>query len=275
MGNLGQKSRAAILAAYAIFLASLWGVSGYWAWNERALTLATADRQLAQITTAVAEQTLGWLRLLKISLVLADHWVGEHSGADPGTSSEMLKLISSTRNISNNLVDIRMVTRAGGLVYVGGKASAPLADVADREYFRAQQNSTTRGFYIARPVKSRVTGKWGIPISYPVSDPASRIGVVFGALELDRVAPQHEKERIKPGGSISLIRADGQFLSRVPFDESYMTRTLAGTANFEGPMRHMEEGVLHSGGAHASSELRLPHWPAEPQGLHGGRRTGA
>jgi len=252
-----QRNRAAAVTAYLLFLVALWGVSGYWAFTERAVTLAAADRQLSQITTAVAEQTLGWLRLLKLSLIGADHWITVNPGVDPATSRDFKHLAEATRNISGGLVDMRMVTRTGGLRYIGAKDSAPLADVTDREYFRAQQNPDTRGFFIALPVQSRVTGKWGIPISYPVSDPASRTGVLFGALEFDRIAPLHEQERLKPGGSIALIRTDGRFISRVPFDEAYMTKTVAGSSNFLGPMLTGGEGVLHSDGSQVDGVARL------------------
>jgi len=257
MNALGRKSRGGILAAYVLFLVVLWGVAAALALNERSLILAAADRHLAQVTTAVAEQTLGWLRLLKVSLVMVDHWVGEHPDVDPGTSPGMKSLGTTAKGVSNNLVDIRMVTRKGGLIYTGGTASAPLADVSDREYFRAQQNSTTRGFYIARPVKSRVTGKWGIPISFPVGSAASGLGVLFGALEFDKIIPLHEAERPKPGGSISLIRTDGQFLSRVPFDESYMTKNVSGVDNFTKRMLEERDGVLHSDGSQVDGVSRI------------------
>jgi len=257
MGTKSRKNRASILAAYVLFLAALWGVAAAWAISERNQTLEAADRHLSEITFAVAEQTLGWLRLLKMSLVAADHWVSEHASVEPGTSSELKSLFATTKEISGNLVDIRMVTRAGGLVYTGGKTNAPLADVSDREYVRAQQNSTTRGFYIARPVKSRVTGKWGLPISYPVSAQASSLGVLFGALEFDKITPLHESERPKPGGSISLIRTDGNFLFRVPFGESYMAKNVSQAENFSRRMLVEWSGVIHSDGSQVDGVSRL------------------
>jgi diguanylate cyclase (GGDEF)-like protein len=257
MSSLGRKGRAFILASHVLFLITLWGVAAFWAITDRSLTLAASERQLGQITTAVAEQTLGWLRLVNLALLNAEQWISENPRQDPGTSPEFRHLVESTRSVSGNLSDIRLVTKKGGLAHVGGKASAPLVDVSDREYFRVQQDQATRGFYIAQSVKSRVTGKWGIPFSFPVSNPAAETGVVFGAMELDRIIPLHEKERPKPGGSIALIRTDGRFLSRVPFDEAYMTRTLAGTEVFDELVLRQEGGVLHHDGSNIDGVPRL------------------
>ncbi len=251
------SERRSILAGFALFMVTLWAVCGLWAWTERELTLRAAERHLSEVTTAVGEQTLGSMRLVRMSLSVADQWIREHPGQDPASSPGFQALAKATHDITQGLVDLRMVTREGGLRYVGDKPGTVRADVSDREYFQVQQDPALRGFHLGRPVKSRVTGRWGIPVSYPVGDERSSIAVLLGALELDRLSELHEKERHKPGGSISLIRADGVFLSRVPFDEEFMGRNLSGSPLFRNRVLVEDHGVFVSDGARLDGVERL------------------
>lgn len=66
------SERRSILVGFALFLVTLWVVCGLWAWTERELTLRAAERHISEVSTAVGEQTLGWMRLLKLSLAAAD-----------------------------------------------------------------------------------------------------------------------------------------------------------------------------------------------------------
>lgn len=257
MGLRKGGERRVILAGYALFVACLWTVCALWAWTERELTMDAAERHVAGVTTAVGEQTQGWMRLAKVSLGAANHWIAEHPGQDPANSGGFRKLVQATREGTRGLVDIRMVTRSGFLRYVGDASGGPQAEVSDREYFQAQQDPSRSGFHLGSPVKSRVTGRWGIPVSIPVSDEHSDIGVLFAALELDRIGELHERERLKPGGSIALLREDGVFLSRVPFDESFMNASLAGSPIFQDRMLGGEHGVFLSDGQRLDGVERL------------------
>ncbi len=251
------SERRAILVGFALFVSTLWVVCALWAWTEREMTMAAAKRHITEVTTAVGEQALGWMRLSKVSLGVADLWISEHPGQDPASSRGFQKLVQATREGSHGMVDIRMVTRSGGLRHVGDRPGQPQADVTDREYFQAQQDPSRRGFHLGSPVKSRVTGRWGIPISIPVSDERSDIGVLFAALDLDRISALHERERLKPGGSIALLRDDGIFLSRVPFDESFMRASLADSPLFQKMMLAEEHGLFLSDGLRLDGVERL------------------
>lgn len=257
MGVRKGSERRVILVGYGLFVACLWTVCSLWAWTERELTMAAAERHVAEVTTAVGEQTQGWMRLVKVSLRMADLWISEHRGQDPATSRGFRQLVQTTRDATHGLVDLRLVTRSGGLRYVGDGTDFPQADVSDREYFQAQHDPARRGFHLGSPVKSRVTGRWGIPVSIPVSDARSDIGVLFAALELDRIGALHERERLKPGGSIALLRDDGIFLSRVPFDESFMQASLADSPLFRERVLVEEHGVFLSDGRMLDGVERL------------------
>ena len=230
-------------------LLSMWGLIGYWSWSQRQSELASNAVVLAQLTTAVEEQTLRMFKQAETSLVVGGLWMAEHPHLDPASAPGFIQLIEQCRQLSDGLLDFRMVTRAGGLVYIPRLAPDPLANVADRDYFSMQMDPATRGFFIAAPLISRVTGKWGIPVSIPIDDAGGDIGVMFSAIELDRFAGVLEAERLKPYGSIALYRSDGVVLFRAPHDEKLIGTSIASTKSWAEHFARNEREVFLSDGS--------------------------
>ena len=109
-----------------------------------------------------------------------------------------------------------MVTRDAKLAYIPKRPDAAVTDVSDRDYFLVQSVPVTQGFYVAKAVFSRVTHKWGIPVSMPASNHEGRIAVLFGAIELERMEKLQAPLLNDSGSSIAILRSDGFVLSRVP-----------------------------------------------------------
>lgn len=208
-------------------LVCLWLFAGLWAWREYDTTLNRNAQVLTQLSVVVKEQTRGLFKQAETSLVVARRWMHDNPREDPGTHPQFIALVDELRKTSNGLLDLRMVTRSGVLRYIPDRGQAKQTLVADRDYFRAQSDSATRGFVVAAPVKSRVTGKWGIPISIPVDKAGGEIGVLFVAVELDRIAGSFEAARLKPNGTIAIFRADGVTMLRSPFDEGTIGKSIA------------------------------------------------
>ncbi len=225
--QLHGLDRKIVVTLVGSLLLSLWCFVGFWSWWERSSILATNARVLQQLTIAVHEQTRGLFRQAETALAVASHWMAENPGKDPGTSAGFVTLIDRLRQTSDGVIDIRLVSRDGILRYVPDQGQARRTDVSDRDYFRAQADLSTRGLYVARPVVSRVTGKWGIPISLPVTRAGGEVAVVFAAIELDRIAASFEAERVKPRGTIVILREDGTLMFRSPLDEQAISTAIA------------------------------------------------
>ncbi len=238
-------------------LPALWGFVGYWSWSQHQSVLASSATLLDQIASAAEEQTVRLFKHAETSLMVANHWMGDHPDIDPGQAASFITLIDELRQISNGLLDIRMVSKTGGLYYIPKRGTQPLADVSDRDYFRAQQNSRTRGFYIADPLISRVTGRWGIPVSVPVERAGGNIGVLFAAMELDRIATTFDAERIKPSGAISIMRDDGTFLFRIPAENAIIGHSIVGTSSWDKHISLGLRGVYFSDGSAVGMPARL------------------
>lgn len=250
-------NRRLVVGLLGALLLALWGFVAYWSWSQRAKTIAANTSLVEQLTSAVEEQTLRLFKQAETSLVVTRHWMAEHPETDPSLAPTFISLTDRLRTISEGLLDIRLVSRQGGLFYIPKRGHKPLADVTDRDYFMAQSDPKTRGFFIGKPVISRVTGKWGIPVSMPVDVAGGDISVVFVAMELDRIGKTFEAERIKPDGAISIMRADGTFLFRVPAGANIIGQSIADTPSWKNHISAAERGTYYSDGTAVGTPPKL------------------
>ncbi|HRY53981.1 MAG TPA: ATP-binding protein [Spirochaetia bacterium] len=173
--------------------------------------------RLAQSASADFHEKLERIRLF---FRIADLWLAAQPEADPRTDPAFGRLVDSFRSSMGNKLDIRLISAAGGLYYVPAASPEPLADLRDRDYYRAQLDPAIRGFYIGKPVVGRVTGLLTIPVAYPISRGNAGMAVLFAALALPDIEATYEPIRPKPNGSLAITRGDGLLLARVPLDEA-------------------------------------------------------
>ncbi|CAA7618692.1 ATP-binding protein [Magnetospirillum sp. SS-4] len=250
-------NRRLVIGLLGALLLALWGFVAYWSWSQRQHVMQTSTVLLEQLTSAVEEQTIRLFKQAEISLEVSRLWMGDHPNLDPGEAPAFIALVDRLRLISEGLLDLRMVNRAGGLHYIPKRGPRPLADVSDRDYFKAQSDPTSRGFFVGDPVISRVTGKWGIPVSIPIDKGGGNIGVLFAAMELDRIARTFEAERLKPDGAISIMRTDGTFLFRVPAGQNIIGRSIAGTPSWDNHISVALRGTYYSDGTAVGTPPKL------------------
>lgn len=250
-------NRRLLVGLLGVLLLALWAFVGYWSWSQHRKVTESGIRMLEQLTSAVEEQTLRLFKQAETSLVVTRHWMAEHPKDDPGLSPAFIGLTDRLRAVSEGMLDIRMISRQGGLFYIPKRGSKPLADVSDRDYFRAQADPAKQGLFIGNPLISRITGKWGIPVSMAVEQSGGDIGVVFVAMELDRIAKTFEAERPKPDGAISIMRADGTFLFRTPTGNAIIGQNIAGTPSWDNHISKAARGTYYSDGSAVGTKPKL------------------
>ncbi|MBI3446524.1 MAG: PAS domain-containing protein [Magnetospirillum sp.] len=255
--RIRPSNRRIMVGLLGVLLLALWGFVAYWSLSQRQSVLASTTTILEQLTSAAEEQTLRLFKHAETSLGVGAQWMAEHSDIDPNMAPGFVSLIDHLRRMSDGMLDIRMVTRDGGLFYIPRRGPKPLADVSDRDYVMAQQRQDTRGFFIGNPVVSRVTGKWGIPVSVPLDKAGGDINVLFGAIELDRIAKTFDAERIKPLGSIAILRTDGTFLFRVPLEDHVIGLSIAETNSYTEHYARNAKGVFPSKSQFVDGKWRL------------------
>lgn len=208
------------VASMLLALIAMWSLLAYFLIASRDSAIASEKRILERMAKSQQEQAHHLFSFLSFFLISADQWFVLHPNADPLHDPSFLKIVAAFKEKTNGMIDIRFVSQEGGLFYIGQTGSQPLAHVADRDYFQAQMQPQTRGMFIAKPVLSRVTGLWGLPISYPLQARPNGMAVIFAAIENRALEQPYEAERPHPRGSISLVHRDGTLLFRTPHDNA-------------------------------------------------------
>lgn len=157
---------------------------------------------------------------------MLDDWIDKNPDKDPRFDPEFNKMVETYREHTKKNMDIRMVTPDGKLFYFPSKTDKPLADVKDREYYKAHIEKDVNGIYFAEPVLSRVTGKWGIPISYKVKSKNDRVFILFGAIEFSTLDELFQGISDDYGRKIIIVREDEKILYRRPFDEQMVGKSI-------------------------------------------------
>ncbi|WP_342720592.1 diguanylate cyclase [Acidovorax sp. FHTAMBA] len=93
---------------------------------------------------------------------------------------------------------------------------------------------------MGKPVPSRVTGIYILPLSRAYRHPdGSFAGVVVGALRLSFFNEMFGSLDLGPNSGVNMFRGDGVIISRFPYGDADVGKTIAGTHNF---LRFQREG---------------------------------
>ena len=216
--RLGAHNHREVIGLLGGLLICIWGFVGFWSWWEYTNTMSSNTRVLQQLTAAVQAQTHSLFKQAESLLIDTSHWMADHPNQDPSKSPDFIAQVNKLRKASNGLLDVRLVTKTGEVRFVPDQGQGQNVNVADRDYFLAQRDPKTRGLFIGQPLLGRVNKKWVIPISAPVERAGGDVALVLVIIELERIDSVFDAERIKPAGTIGMVRTDGTVLFRSPMD---------------------------------------------------------
>jgi diguanylate cyclase (GGDEF)-like protein/PAS domain S-box-containing protein len=128
----------------------------------------------------------------------------------------------------------------GELVLDSGSLVPRTANFADRDYFQVFQSGKHSGLFVGQPVVSRISGVGVLPLAraYFHAD-GSFGGVVVGALRLSLFNEMFGSLNLGRNSGVNLFRGDGVIISRFPYGDADVGRSIAGTPNL---LRFQKEG---------------------------------
>ena len=136
--------------------------------------------------------------------------------------------------------DVLVLDAQGRVVMESGSLAPRRVNLADRDYFLAFREHGKQGPFFGKPVLSRVTGLYILPISRAYFQPdGSFAGVVVGGIHLSFFNELFGSLDLGPNSGVNLFRQDGVVISRFPYGDADVGKTLAGTPNF---VRFQTEG---------------------------------
>ena len=235
---------------FGILMLSLtWAIAFTWLfssnlYNERSALIEKEKNVITNMSHITSVQTRDYFERIHMFLITADLWLSSHPDADPRTDVEFVALVNAFRESSNGKIDIRLVSDEGGLYYIPSESLVPLTDVSDRLYYTAQLDPKTRGFFISDPVKSRVSGVWGIPISYPLKSDNFGVSVIFSVIEIQNLEDLYLPLRSNVNETIILVKKDGTILSHTPFNDEVLGKEMINWFDWENIIKNTESGII-------------------------------
>jgi diguanylate cyclase (GGDEF)-like protein len=151
--------------------------------------------------------------------VLVNH-VEAHPKLNPLTDPEVLSLVRLFGNQNQDVADLRVADQSGQVSFIGTAEKTPVS-IADRDYFRVQTPYPGVGFFIDRPVFSRVAQWWTLGLSLALPPNAGSLAMVYASLEFSRLDRLINSLNETRGEIIRIYRNDGILLYQYPLSAGF------------------------------------------------------
>ena len=241
------KQRFSVQAAATAFMAlvglMLAGGFVYDAWSSRLQTIARATESATNLVRSVAQHADDTVRGADAALIGLVERI-EIDGVE-GEARERLRRVFQ-RHISTlpPLKGLSFINAEGDSI-VNSQAFTQRINFADRDYFQFHRAHSAPFAYIGKPVRSRVTGDWIIPLSRRVNHAdGSFAGLMLATLDMTYFQKFYDGFSIGEKGVITLVSGNAQVLARRPFVEANVGRDLSGGAIFKDYLPQSPEGAV-------------------------------
>ena len=210
-----------------------------------------ADQQAANLAALVEQDVARNIELLDLSLQAVSD--GLRLPGLANLSPEMRHRVLFDRSASARYLAFVNALDENGEV-IANSQKEPVSNWSSRDYFIAQKRDASDRLFIGRPFATTSDDNAGIAISRRMSHPDGTFaGVVVGGMRLAYFRELFRRLDLGTHGSIALLRTDGTYLMRLPFDRNDIGHALdaaspllqAGTAPIvaEDPLDHVTRRI--------------------------------
>ena len=235
-------------------------------WLARKVLLEQTERNATNLARAMSGHADDTLRAADTSLTDLEERI-EVDGAGPAQLQRLHRLM---------VYHVRTLPQLNGLSFYDENGrwivnSRPRLDHevnnADREYFQYHRQHKDAGPRIGKPVASRSTGRWVIPLSRRIDKPDGSFGgVVLATIDIEYFRRFYAGFDIGDNGAVALLADDGTMLVRRPFKSESVGISIARTPLYEaytrvarlgtGEFRSTQDGLVR-----LNSYRPLQHYP--------------
>jgi hypothetical protein len=192
--------------------------------RDRKETLARAQRDTANLTHIIAEQTVRAVSDTDRILSFLAYDIGR-LGADHFKLVDVLKNATSGSNL---LLQLSYTDANGDLIGTSVDGPATKVNIADREHFLVQSGRQSGGLFISKPVFGRASGKWSIQLSRRISaSDGSFAGVMVASLDPFYFSHSFDNLEIGQRGLVAIIGRDGILRARSGLNDKNIGRDMS------------------------------------------------
>ncbi len=152
-----------------------------------------------------------------------------------GLSPRMQRLVLFDRAATAPYLGAIRVLDEQGRVVRDASRDQPVVtgNLASAGFFRAERGKADTGLRIDIDTVGTLGRGQAVILSRRLNHPdGSFAGAIVGTLGLDYFKGLFGRSRLGPNGAVSLFRADGTYLMRMPYDPALIGHSIAGSANF-------------------------------------------
>jgi len=254
------------IAAFVLLVgASLCGVLGWKAWDERAQVLARNQSDIRNLAHSLAQHASRTIEAIDIVLAGVVERL-EHDGFGVDQATRVNRLLATREKSLPQVREFVVLNEIGNLAFSSQPALA-IHNNSDRDYFQFHKTHADKALRINPPLMSRANGRESILLTRRVDHPdASFAGVVIAAVDLDFFHQLYGSFDIGNAGGITLLRDDGTLLVRHPVVAADIGRNFSDRPLFQGSDRTAMAGFYRATSAfdHLTKWIafeRLPEFP--------------
>jgi diguanylate cyclase (GGDEF)-like protein len=225
-----QRRTVRATTLFVVFVCLSLLVVDFWlAWRARDQQLRQAIISNTNLASAVAEQMDGMIAEV-------EHLLGniafelELARSKDHVLSHLQPLLKNQAATNRHIHGIFIYDAQGAWVINSLGHSPAGANNADREYFVHHRNDPSLKARVGKPVISRSTGVWIIPVSRRINDAAGGFaGVILTTIDVDHISRILAKLDIGQQGAVTFALNDGTILVRRPFAVENLGKSIPGT----------------------------------------------
>lgn len=172
---------------------------------------------------------------------LRGEWLREgHASRQLGQLANMHAELLPGAFVQTGITDAK-----GNVVFTMPVSMAEPVNVADRDYFKAQQGASEDALFVGRPIFGRISGKWSIPMSRPVYRNGKFDGVVYVTADPDYFIRFYWLADIGRDGVATMVRDSGEVMARSSELEKFIGQRISHLP-FADPHAPLQGGFMQS-----------------------------
>ena len=203
------RQQTALLAA--VVLALIWAVALFEVSRNRASEIREAELRTKTQAQVFAEYSRGTIkRIDELITDLRGHWMADSS-----------LFAGHVQRRHDNIQDITFqvgtIDRNGMMAFSNLAPATERADLSEREHFRVHQQSGGQDqLFISRPLLGKVSGRWSIQFTRPITRDGRFDGVVVVSVSPDQFASFGATLGVGNGSVLTVVRDTGEIMARYP-----------------------------------------------------------
>jgi len=230
---------AAVLG-FGAFLA-LFGWAEYSNWKTQVARVEAALEQTAEAITQHADDVVEMSRLPLASLISKI----EEKDGEADLAQAIDALMKRQLSASPTLDTLSYLNADGQMVATSSATRPAGVSYQDRDYFKFHKASPFPLPVLGKPILSRLTQTWVLPISQKVILPDGTFGgVVVSTIKVNHFVNFFSRYDIGSDASFLLVRGDGVVLARAPMADSILGQDMSKSDLFA-HVRQTRVGAFH------------------------------